>query len=67
MKKTDRNEGEFGRPPEDFPVLREYDAPPLEEDFGRPEQPAGAPEDPKPAPEITEPGTFMIKMNETAN
>ena len=57
MKRTDRIEGEFGRPPEEFPVIREYDAPPLEEDFARPAA-SDAPEYQNPAPEITEPGKF---------
>lgn len=57
------NNSEFGGLPEEYPVLRELDAPPVEEGMPTaegyaPETPSPAPETAPPAPEITQPGSF---------
>ena len=59
MKYYDRSKTEFGLPPEEFPLEKEYDAPVMEESFVR--YPKEALEDNAPAPEITEPGGFKTR------
>lgn len=59
------HDNEFGRPPEEFPIFKEDDRPPVAEDFGMPEAAAGAPEYAVPAPEYPEPGSSSAAQEET--
>ena len=59
------SDSEFGRLPEEFPVLKEDSRPPVDEDFGTPRIPADAPEIGDPAPEYPVPGSAAAAQEET--
>ena len=59
------SDSEFGRPPEEFPVLKEEDRPPVNEDYTMPREGPDAPEIGDPAPEYPVPGSAAAAQDET--